>query len=188
MDIIRDCQDRVFSRYRSTVELTTSPPPRALASPRTSIMVFPPPQDITATTPELSFRPATPPSFQLKTLQSNLQSRLEVPEVQNQMSEVPESIQLSDSGYNSNTPVLHSRSSPLVPSSTGNPPVSNSQYRTEFEPLPDPAQAKLSTENEDYNGTLTTESFESSWINLDPGLVEQDDFTHFFEHGDSFSP
>jgi hypothetical protein len=141
-------------------------------------MVFPPLQDITATTPELSFRPVTPPSFQPKTLQSNLQSRLEA----------PESIQLSDSGYNSNTPVLHSRSSPLVPSSTGNPPVSNSQYRTEFEPLPDPAQAKLSTENEDYNGTFTTESFESSWINLDPGFVEQDDFTHFFEHGDSFFP
>jgi hypothetical protein len=179
MNIIRDCQDRVFLRYRSAAELTASPPQRALASSRSSTMVFPPLQDISATTTEL-FRPVTPPSFQPKTPQSNLQSRLEVPEVQNQTSEVPESIQLSDSGYNSNTPVLHSRSSPLVPSSTSSPPLSNSQSRAEFEPLPDLAQARLSTENEDYNGMFTAETLEGSWINFDPGLVEQDGFIQFF--------
>jgi hypothetical protein len=146
-------------------------------------MVFPPLEDITATTPELSFRPATPPPFQPTTPQSNLQSRLEVPEIQNQMSEVPEvpeSCPLSDSGYNSNTPVLHPGSSPLVPSSTGNPPLSNSQSRAGFEPLPDLAQARLSTENEDYDGMFTAETLEGSWINFDPGLVEQDDFIQFF--------
>jgi hypothetical protein len=172
MDIIRDCQDRVFSRYRSTAELTASPPPRPPASLRSSPMVFPPLEDIATTTTELSFQPTTP--------QSNLQSCLEVPEIQNQMSEVPESIQLSDSGYNNNTPVLHSRSSPLVLSSASNPPLSNSQSHAEFEPLPDLAQARPSTENEDYNGMFTDETFEGSWINFDPGLVEQDDFIQFF--------
>jgi hypothetical protein len=186
MDIIRDCQDRVFSRYRSTAELTASPPPKALASSRTSTMVFPPLEDITATTPELSFRPATPPPFRPTTPQSNLQSRLDVPEIQNQMSEVPESIQLSDSGYNSNTPVLHSRPSALVPNSTGNPPLSNSQSRAGFEPLPDLAQARLSTENKDYDGMFTAETLEGSWINFDPELVEQETLSNFFEHGDSF--
>jgi hypothetical protein len=180
MDIIRDCQDRVFSRYRSTAELTAGPPPRPPASSRSSPMVFPPLEDITTTTTELSFRPVTPLSFQPTTPQSNLQSCLEVPEIQNQMSEVPESIQISDSGYNSNTPVLHSRSSPLVLSSAGNPSLSNSQSHAEFEPLPDLAQARLSRENEDYNGMFTDETFEGSWINFDPGLVEQDDFIQFF--------
>jgi hypothetical protein len=39
---------------------------------------------------------------------------------------------------------------------------------------------RLSTENEDYNGMFTAETLEGSWINFDPGLVEQDGFIQFF--------
>jgi hypothetical protein len=125
-------------------------------------------QDIIVAATEPPFRPLTPPSFQPPS------------EIPNQISEVPESIQLSDSGDNSNTPALYSRSSPLVPGTRGNPPLSTSQSRAEFESLPDLAQSRLSTENEDYNGTFTAETFEGSWIDFNAGLVEQDDFIPFF--------
>jgi hypothetical protein len=162
--IIKDCQDRVFLKYRSTVELRADTPSRIPTSPRTSMMGSSALQNIIVAAAEPPFRTHTPPIFQPPS------------ELPNQISEVPESIRLSDSGDNSDTSALYSRPSPLVPSSRGNPPLSDSQFRAEFQSSPDLAQSRLSTENEDYNGTFTAETFEDSWFDFDAELVEQDDF------------
>ena len=179
MNIIRDCQDRVFLRYRLTAETTPSMLSKVPASSRTSIIGSSPHQDATATAPALSFRPGTLPLFQPPTPQSHLESCFEVSETQNQMPKVPENIQLSDSGYSSKTPTVHSMSLSLALSSKDNPPLPNSQSYVEPELLPDLAQAALSTQNEDYNKTTATNTFEEPWSDFDPRFVELDEFIGF---------
>ena len=108
MDIIRDCQDRIFSRYRSSIAAST-PPSRTTrdsqspaTAPATSLQK---PADMGTgmnTTSSISAGRISPTFLQPPPPQSHLESRLEVSDVQSDSVKPPSSSDPSDSGYSSN--------------------------------------------------------------------------------------
>jgi hypothetical protein len=105
MNIIRDCQDRVFSRYRSSS--TTA----AIGSPSRSPMLSRSPvvdhsqESIDSISMASNAQTGTriaPPFFQPPPPQAHLRSRLEVSDLQLNSSKAPAGSAPSDSGYSSN--------------------------------------------------------------------------------------
>jgi hypothetical protein len=105
MNIIRDCQDRVFSRYRSSSTAA------AVGSPSRSPMLSRSPavdnsQDsidsISMATSAQTEVHIAPPFFQPPPPQYHLRSRLEVSDLQMNSSKAPGGSAPSDSGYSSN--------------------------------------------------------------------------------------
>lgn len=113
LDIVRDCQDRVFSRYRSSAGRATATPSINPASPDSQMISMRETRNdmsLTANgTAELSFGRITPPFFHPPSPQSHLRSRLEVSDLQNNASKAPDGKDPSDSGYSSNTSGLQSQ-------------------------------------------------------------------------------
>jgi hypothetical protein len=113
LDIVRDCQDRVFSRYRSSAGREAATPsinPTSPDSPMISMRETRNDMSLTANgTAGISFGRITPPFFHPPSPQSHLRSRLEVSDLQNNASKAPDGKDPSDSGYSSNISGLQSR-------------------------------------------------------------------------------
>ncbi|PMD50679.1 uncharacterized protein K444DRAFT_274932 [Hyaloscypha bicolor E] len=113
MDIVRDCQDLISTRYRSSGGRATATPsinPTSPDFPMISMRETRNDMSLTANgTAELSFGRITPPFFHPPSPQSHLRSRLEVSDLQNNASKAPDGKDPSDSGYSSNTSGLQSR-------------------------------------------------------------------------------
>jgi hypothetical protein len=171
-NIIQDCQDRVFSRYRSSsaAAATWTPlgNPTSLHSPESHMPDFPESttnNSMAANSPsQVSFRRSPPPFFQPPSPQTHLQSRLEVSDLQSARCKDP-----SDSGYSSNFPDPPSEPSSLIQHETAS--LSSFQSYATFEPVQDHTQPVLETENcliNDGKGIDSPGSFEiitfgSSW-------------------------
>ncbi len=103
MNIIRDCQDRVFSRYRSlsSTPAAGSAPSRSAMLPRSPVMDRSQ-ESIDSISMALNINSearVAPPFFQPPPPQAHLRSHLEVSNLQLNTSQAPAPIFPSDSGY-----------------------------------------------------------------------------------------
>ncbi|KAH7395553.1 hypothetical protein BKA64DRAFT_61306 [Cadophora sp. MPI-SDFR-AT-0126] len=163
--VVKDCQDRVFSKYRGIVEGRAGTSSRSLESPTTSVLISSTIRHVIEGPPESSLRSYSPPI--LHQPYSGLST---------QMSKPTESIQLSETGDNSDTSAVTSSSSQVIASTKKHPPLSDPQCHAEnISPL-DLAHSVPRIEDEDYDGILAAEFLDGSWIDFEAGLVERDDF------------
>ncbi|KAF8858161.1 hypothetical protein BDZ45DRAFT_743595 [Acephala macrosclerotiorum] len=190
VNIIRDCQDRVFSRYRSSAGTAAGTPSRNPTTLHSPVMASqearPGISMTTSTTPELSLGRIAPPFFQPLSPQTHLRSRLEVSDLQNNVSKAPEGRDPSDSGYSSNGSGLHSSLSSSFQHSTDSASTSQSQSYAAFEEVLDHTQIALGigqslfqygTDNSSPNSRdIAINAFDSSWLNYDPELAEGNDW------------
>jgi hypothetical protein len=170
MDIIRDCQDRVSSRYRSSTATAAGTPwrnPTRSRSPtikqesRTNISMNANP------TPQ----PDIAPFFQPPPPQSHLQSRLEVSDLQDNASKPPDSSDPSDSGYGSNESGISSGISSSFNNSSDDLSLPSSQPQIASEPDPPQRHGLWDMDNEfpdmsssnDFMNLAETNTFDSSF-------------------------
>jgi hypothetical protein len=159
IDIIRDCQDGLFSKYKSLTgpesNITGNP-----TSPRSSVIA----QDSMASfamaanvTSEPSFG-GIAPFFQPPSPQVDLGSRLEASDLQESSLQNPRNTDLSDSGYNSSdvriVPVTHSSSN----NSHGNTFMLNCQSNSQPQPATGPAPIDAQDTWNTDNGLLDMNS------------------------------
>lgn len=197
MNLIRDSQDRVFARYRSSSRTTSATPSRNAASPELNITrpaVEPgrlANRSFSATTssglPFQTDRPPTPAFFQPPTPQNHLQSRLEVSDLENPSLRTLESSQQSDSGYGSSTSALHFSTPLKLYTSSQGPRQPASVSHTAFDPTTELPQVTIGMDNIQGNdGTDTTEIFDDSWMDYVPGAA--DDWNIFLNIGSAPAP
>ncbi|PMD47741.1 hypothetical protein L207DRAFT_576502 [Hyaloscypha variabilis F] len=108
MTIIRDCQDRVFSRYRSSTSTVACTPSRNHERSSRSPPAASPEACDRSDTPLIAnpisrntIGRSSPSSFQPISSQLHLRSRLELPDMQDNVSKLPDTSDPSDSGYSS---------------------------------------------------------------------------------------
>jgi len=166
--IIKDCQDRIFLRYRSSVEERAVTPSINECSSIASL------QDSSGLRTAVI---AAPEMRCIDPTLSTLQFSSELPE---HASNAPESVQVSNSGDNSNTPSLDLSSSLLGPITRTNLPFSDYHSHGGFQSPTDLQQSIPSIENEDHSWTLLEYPFEGPWTGFEPGLEETDDFALHF--------
>jgi hypothetical protein len=155
MNIIRDCQDRVFSRYRlssSTTAAVGSPSRRAML-PRSPVMDRSQ-ESIDSISIALNADTearVAPPFFQPPPPQAHLRSRLEVSDLQLNTSKAPNASVPSDSGYSSmdsgNTSGIVSSSSNICDSAS----LSDSRPDVASAALPASVEATWNMNNQQFD-------------------------------------
>lgn len=183
MNIIRDCQDRVFSSYRSSAAVaaavaavdTPSSNPIAsespiMASQESMAMVT----MSSGATPERSFGRTAPPFFQPPPPQVHLRSGLEVSDLQGSITtKAPDGSDPSDSGYSSNESSVPSGISSSFNNTSDSSSLPNSEPHIEFSgPVPANAQGTwdmgngfdINTGNDVFD-SHDTSTFNQSWLN-----------------------
>jgi hypothetical protein len=173
IDIIRDCQDGLFSKYKSLTGTESDIPSGNPTSPRSSVIA----QDSMtslAMAANVTSKPsfgAIAPFFQPPSPQVDLGSRLEASDLQESSLQNPRNTDLSDSGYNSSDV----RIAPVIPSSSNNSNENilmlNSQPRPATAPAPMDAQNTWNMDNVllDVNSGMVdfesheTGTYSSSW-------------------------
>lgn len=187
MNIIRDCQDRVFSSYRSSSAagvsvvapsrnpVTSDSPSTLSQEPVTMVSSSPNP------TPESSFGRIAPPFFQPPPPQIHLRSGLEVSDLQgNTITKPADGSDPSDSGYGSNGLGVSSGISSSFNNTSDGSSLSSSQSHTmnigldsdgEHGTWDTSNQVDVNTANDVVNSP-TTSTFEQSWLNYNPQSAE----------------
>jgi len=200
MNIIRDCQDRVFSRYRSSAPIPAAGTPSRnpenshsmTSSSRGSQYTI---SDIlmnTNSTPGPSSERMAPPFFQPPSPQTHLRSRLEVSDLQTNASKASEGSDPSDSGYSSNSSAQHAGPSTSFHHSSDTGSFPSSLTPAEVEPAPDgpdrieniPAIENCTVQNETGDVSpstheIMTSTFDNSWLNYDPDLPDGTDWNEY---------
>jgi hypothetical protein len=146
MDIIRDCQDRVSSRYRSSTGTSAGTPSRNPASSQSPTMGRDSRSDISMSVNARSQIPAIAPFFQPPPPQHHLQSRLEVSDLQDSVSKPPDRGDPSDSGYSSYESGIVSRGSSSSRDSSDDLSVPSSHPQPASELVPTHGQDAWDTE------------------------------------------
>jgi hypothetical protein len=135
MNIIRDCQDRVFSNYRSTSSAALGTPAVAPQSPN-----IPPQQEMamaslsTDAVSEPSFGRTAPSFLQPPSPQIHLVSGLEVSDLQSNALKELEGNELSDSGFGSSETGILAGTSSSLNTSIDDAPLAGSQSQPECNP------------------------------------------------------
>jgi hypothetical protein len=191
MNIIRDCQDRVFSSYRSLSTVATAvavvrTPSRnpiasdspVMASQESMAMVSMSADAL----PEPSFGHIAPPFFQPPPPQTHLQSRLEVSDLQGNTTKAPDGSDPSDSGYSSNESGVPSGISSSFNNTSDSAFLSNSQPHIVFSgPVPANAQGPWDMDNgqfdmntgKDVMNSRDTSIFNQSWLDYNSQLAAE---------------
>ena len=187
MNIIRDCQDRVFSSYRSSSAAIAAvgTPSRNSMTSRSPLMTS---QELITTisisseaTSGSSLGRVTPPFFHPPPPQIHLGSRLEVSDLQSNPFRAPDGSDPSDSGYSSNELGMISGGSSSFNTSRDGASLSKSQPQPASDPVPAHAQSTWEIDNGQFdmnsgNGVLhshETGTFDNSWWENDPQLVDE---------------
>ena len=181
MDIIRDCQDLVSTRYRSSIGIATGISSRNPTSSRSPTITdegrtnVPSAANITS---EPLFE-GIAPFFQAPSPQIHLQSRLQVSDLQYSAPKAPDGSDPSDSGYSSNESGNNLRISPSSSNSSDDASLSNPQPHTASRPSPPPEHDPWDMENallETDSGRRNLDShqnntFDNDWFEYDSQLM-----------------